>query len=251
MVAVIVSTSWDDGSSFDGKLLLLLDKYYINGTFYLCKSTTALDNNLIRSISANYEIGGHGLNHSKLTELPGDMVREEVEGSKYWLEDTISRRIRMFCYPYGLYNDGVKKVVQRAGFVGARTAQNFQFAPGKDPFAICVTLQVFPFPVYSWRKHGLMFLIYRNWSYLKNIGRLDFPLSALTSWSKLAIAAFNWAASHGGIWHIWGHSWEIEKYDMWLELEKVLKYVAKRPDCVYVTNEYLVELIKKGASGGQ
>lgn len=248
---MIVTTSWDDGSSFDTKLLLLLDKYNINGTFYLSKSTTSLDNNMIRLISKHYEIGAHGLNHSKLTELPGDMVREEVEGSKYWLEDIISRGIRMFCYPYGLYNDQVKKVVQSSGFVGARTAQNFQFALGKDPFAIQVSLQVFPFPVYPWKKHRLKFLVYRNWSYLKNIAGLDLPLSALTSWSKLAIAAFDWAANHGGVWHIWGHSWEIEKHDMWRELEKVLKYAEKRTDCMYVANEYLVELMKTGNSSVQ
>jgi len=31
----------------------------------------------------------------------------------------------------------------------------------------------------------------------------------------------------GGVFHIWGHSWEIEKYKMWDELELFFKFFGK------------------------
>ncbi|GAG10879.1 unnamed protein product, partial [marine sediment metagenome] len=67
--------------------------------------------------------------------------------------------------------------------------------------------------------------------------------SAFMSWSKLAMAAFDWAEQYGGIWHIWGHSWEIQKFHMWSDLEQVFQYVGNQPDCQYVTNAYLAKIL--------
>ena len=64
------------------------------------------------------------------------------------------------------------------------------------------------------------------------------------SWTRLAKASFDYAEKCGGVWHIWGHSWEIEKYNMWKDLEAVFQYVANRPNCEYVSNLFLSKLIK-------
>jgi len=40
----------------------------------------------------------------------------------------------------------------------------------------------------------------------------------------------------GGIFHLWGHSWEIEKYGLWNELEKVLQMLAFKKDIAYLNN---------------
>lgn len=42
------------------------------------------------------------------------------------------------------------------------------------------------------------------------------------------------------VFHLWGHSWEIEKYGMWEELEKFLEYVSSYSDVKFVTNKELV-----------
>ena len=62
------------------------------------------------------------------------------------------------------------------------------------------------------------------------------------SWSNLAIASFDHVEKYGGTYHIWGHSWEIEKYHMWNDLEAVFQYVGNRSNCEYVNNAFLSEM---------
>ncbi len=34
-------------------------------------------------------------------------------------------------------------------------------------------------------------------------------------WRELACALFDHSLAHGGVWHLWGHSWEVERYGAW------------------------------------
>jgi hypothetical protein len=47
---------------------------------------------------------------------------------------------------------------------------------------------------------------------------------------------FDLAFAAGGIWHLWGHSWEIDEHHDWQKLKRVLKYVSNRPDVQYLAN---------------
>lgn len=244
MGKIIVSTSWDDGNMLDYKLVSLLEKYNLSGTFYPCKSTTRFDDRMIKDIFLKYEVGAHTLTHSKLTEISINKAAEEIKKSKNWLEGIFEKEVNMFCYPYGLYDDQIKEAVEKVGFTGARTTDNFRFDVGGDLFSIPVTLQVFPFPVFPSKNHGYKFMVYRNLEYFRNIKRLKLSPLSMVSWSKLATASFDYAEQHSGVWHIWGHSWEIERYNMWEDLETVFRYVANRPNCKYVNNSFLAAMIK-------
>ena len=79
----------------------------------------------------------------------------------------------------------------------------------------------------------------------QGIRELKLPLTSYFSWVALAKATFDHVRQSGGIWHLWGHSWEIEKYGMWNDLEEVLSYIANREDILYLTNG---EVIKRFAS---
>ncbi len=70
------------------------------------------------------------------------------------------------------------------------------------------------------------------------MGIVKFPVVA-----TLAIALLERASETGGLWHLWGHSWEVEKYGMWGELETVLAEVAKYPQARLVTNSQLAREI--------
>ena len=47
----------------------------------------------------------------------------------------------------------------------------------------------------------------------------------------------------GGIIHLWGHSWEIEKFDQWKMLERFFKFISNVNGIEFKTN---YELIKHG-----
>lgn len=70
--------------------------------------------------SRGHEIGAHSQTHEKLTEMSVSKARKEILGSK---EDLLKKgivRIDTFVYPDGYFNDEVTKMVEEAGYSGAR-----------------------------------------------------------------------------------------------------------------------------------
>ena len=49
--------------------------------------------------------------------------------------------------------------------------------------------------------------------------------------------AFDEMLKSGGVFHLWGHSWEIDQHKDWQRLEHVLQHIANREGVRYVTNE--------------
>jgi peptidoglycan/xylan/chitin deacetylase (PgdA/CDA1 family) len=77
-----------------------------------------LKDSQIREMSESglVEFGAHSLNHARLTLLKPEEVRREVEGSKASIEKVLGKEVLSFAYPYGLYNDEVKKITREAGY---------------------------------------------------------------------------------------------------------------------------------------
>lgn len=235
-----VTTSWDDGDVLDERLAELLDKYHIKGTFYITRHyrPERLSEGNIRTLAQRHEVGAHTLTHPNLTKISRAEKESEIQGGKQWLESVIGKEVPMFCYPAGHFDAEAKGVVQGAGFKGARTTRLGALSMGSDAFEMPTTLGVYPMPfrkvgphTYYWSKL-LQPLIER----MPALRKLHIPLAAFRSWEALAKAAFDEALEKGGVFHLWGHSWEIEKYGMWNELERVLAYIGNHPACRYVTN---------------
>ena len=51
-------------------------------------------------------------------------------------------------------------------------------------------------------------------------------------WDDIASRTLDFIISNGGIWHLWGHSWEIEEYDAWHRLEEVLIRITDLPQTI-------------------
>lgn len=233
-----VTTSWDDGDILDRRLVDLLSRYGIKGTFYVTQNyrlQRLLDED-IKKIAQLYEVGAHTLTHPDLRNLNGERQEQEIAGSKRWLQGLINSEIKMFCYPKGLYDDSVVEGVKRVNFSGARTTK-LGAITFSDPFLMPTTIQVYPFP---FRNVTGKFLqpYHQRAGALKALGVSRF---SMYSWLSMAKATFDIAVKDGGIFHLYGHSWEIDKYDMWNKLEKFLEYIGNRKDCVYLTNSELLK----------
>ncbi|MDR3709330.1 MAG: polysaccharide deacetylase family protein [Capsulimonadaceae bacterium] len=58
----------------------------------------------------------HTVTHAHLDQLnPRDCV-DEIAGSRDAIEAKLGRKLDVFCYPYGHYNDAVRDVVRESGF---------------------------------------------------------------------------------------------------------------------------------------
>ncbi len=245
----VFTTSWDDGYDLDRRMANMLSAHGCTGTFYACPASqhgqTLLTRADIRSIAERHEVGAHTITHPRLTALPAARAKEEIVASKRWVEEIAAKDCLTFCYPYGDHNDAVAAMVREAGFAAARTTEELRF-DGAGTFAMPTSLQAYPFP---WRPTRS-----RWWHAFDPLGRLraryrplralGVPLSAMGSWSSLAVRLFDDAVRQNApFFHLWGHTHEIEKYGMWDDVERFLAHVQAsgvRP----VTNGELAELLR-------
>ena len=232
MKKIIVTTSWDDGHKLDLKMAELLCRYGIKSTFYVSPKnrefnvTELLADEEIKKLGRDFEIGAHTMTHPRLSAVSLSDAKKEIEGSKQYLEQLLGKPVASFCYPGGDYKEAHKKIVREADFKLARTVDRFTTILGKDCFAVPTTIHA-----------------YRHWSdalsILKQVGPERF-LRCYLNWDELAIVLFEKVKKEGGIFHLWGHSWEIEKNGDWSRLEYVLDYISSCPEISYLTNGELV-----------
>ena len=234
-----ITTSWDDGHRLDLRLATLLEKYDLLGTFYIARDylPERLTESEITQLAQRHEIGGHTITHPRLLDITLDDARYEITESKRWLENLIKQPVTAFCYPRGQHNDAVRKIVSEAGYEVARTAEQYTFSATYPPLEMPTTVHVYPFPFRPVNSIRAYFEpIQRALPYIRP---LRIPLFALRSWTSLAVALLERAAETGRVWHLWGHSWEIERYQMWDALEQVLAATQQYPHAHRVTNSQL------------
>lgn len=68
--------------------------------------------------------GSHAKTHRNLCSLKDDEVREELAGSKKKIEKMIGLEVDGFAYPFGVFDERVKRFAKEAGFKYARTSFN-------------------------------------------------------------------------------------------------------------------------------
>ena len=81
------------------------------------------------------DFGSHTLSHSSLSHIISEKaLQTEINNSKINLEQKLSIPIETFCYPYGNYNETVKKIVKEAGYLCAVSTNKGNITKSDDPF---------------------------------------------------------------------------------------------------------------------
>jgi peptidoglycan/xylan/chitin deacetylase (PgdA/CDA1 family) len=62
---------------------------------------------------AGIDFGSHSFSHRSLTKLDAEELEKEVKESKTVLEKLLGKQIESFSYPYGSFDETVKKMVQQ------------------------------------------------------------------------------------------------------------------------------------------
>jgi peptidoglycan/xylan/chitin deacetylase (PgdA/CDA1 family) len=242
MPRVFVTTSWDDEDRTGLKVAELLSRFRLAGTFYvptgkLGQGTSFTAGDLRALAASGFEIGGHTVSHAILTEVDADERAREIGDCKLTLQEIVGAEIGMFCYPKGRFNRDVMAAVERAGYRGARGTQMLASTLDFDRFAMPTTLQAYP---------------HRRSNYVRNLVRLkafDVLLKSIPDlinfhdWLRLGQVSFDRTLRNGGVWHLYGHSWEIEKLGLWGQLREMLEYVSGRSGVEYVTNGQLLDCV--------
>ena len=230
MKAAVLTTSWDDGHKHDLRLARLLKEHGLRATFYVAPENQEfakqdlLTSQEIRDISQDFEIGAHSMTHRRLPAISEQQAKNEIVESKAVLEQVIGKEIKVFCYPGGAYTGLHMQLVKDAGYRYARTVARYTFTVD-DPYEAGTSLHVY--------NHRFGFDLWQTARFLKFQ-----PIKVLhcLEWDALAKAMFDQVIKEGGIYHIWGHSWEIDERGDWERLENVFRYISANPKVSYVTN---------------
>ena len=213
-----IAFSWDDGALEDQKLFELHEKYEIPGMFFVptrnCEGREVLTPQMMREAESKYvRFGGHTENHTYLTNIPAAEVEQEVLLNKVYLENTLGHTVGDFCLPGGKYTEEINKTIYKY-YKTIRTADtmNFQYKGGI-------------------LKPAIHFFPRGNNSLLGNAVRNQ-------SYSQIAYVATHYKEKYfdlvkgliqnengkkDSVIMIWGHSWEIEQYNLWNELECLMQ----------------------------
>lgn len=234
MKKVMVTTSWDDGHVLDLKLAALLNQHAIKGTFYISPknrtfgTSELLSDEQVIQLSQNFEIGAHTMTHPKLSTIRYDEAEKEMRESKEYLEHLIRKPVESFCYPSGDYNKTHVALVQKIGFRLARTVKRFSLGFGKKVYEMPTSMHAYDHWSDLW--HVLVFVRFNPVRFFR----------CYRNWDTLSKEMFDRVMQKGGVFHLWGHSWEIKQHNDWDRLENVLKYISNRKDVQYVTNKELL-----------
>ena len=221
-----VTFSYDDGVKQDRRLIEILDKYGLKGTFnlnagYLYEPSgnrMGLEEALALYKNSNHEIAVHGYDHLSLTEVDKAHATSDVLQDRKTLEKLFERVIKGMAYASGAYDDSVVDILQNCGINYARTV--FQ--------SECFDMS-------------------SDW--------LRLPTTCHHNNPKLMELAEKFVAAEtnpsGYKWHnkpmlffVWGHAYEFDGNDNWEVIENFAKYISGRDDTWYATVGEIYEYAK-------
>lgn len=188
--------SFDDYSEDNYKLAKLLLKFNLNAVFFIELRSNGNQLRPIEQIRAlsemGFEIGCHSLDHPILSNLDIHELEINVSYAKGIIEDVTGSECKWYCPPKGKYNTDVIKTILNSGFKYIRTVDVLNCEDIKEGINK-TTIHVYPRKEYNGE-----------------------------DWDVVAKRCVSEIKSDGGCFKLWGHSWEISKYNNWEPFEKFL-----------------------------
>jgi len=222
----IFTTSWDDGHPLDARVAALLSRHGFQGTFYMPLSNReglpVMPPGEMRRLGQGFEIGSHTIDHCYLKTVGAAEARRQIVGGKSQIEQILGHRVSGFCYPGGYGTPEHRQMVVDAGYDYARTTANFFRTLSADPFRMPTMIQ---YCNHKRRVFVRNFIRQGEWGPRYDLLRIALRSSDLLFRLR---ALLDYVCLHGGVFHLWGHSWELEAFDGWRQMDNFLRYAAER-----------------------
>ena len=121
-----ISLTFDDGSSDQYALRSILIEHSMRATFYISSGAVGMPgymswDQLAELAADGNEIGGHTVDHLKLTTLSASEATRQIADDRQALMRH-GLTVTNFAYPYGDHNPAVEAIVQASGYSSARRA---------------------------------------------------------------------------------------------------------------------------------
>ncbi len=217
-----VTLSYDDGHYNDKRLIEIMSKYGLKGTFNLNSGLLGKNNKVdISEINSLYletgnEIAIHGVNHLYLTSIPKVSAIEDVFQDRKNFEKITGEIIKGMAYAYGAYNDEIVTILKQCGIKYSRTTDDTEDFRISD----------------DW-------LRWRATCHHNNPKLFELVDDFLTE------------GKHNSIWtyppklfYLWGHSYEFSNDDNWDRIERFAEKIGNNDNVWYATNGEIVDYVE-------
>jgi peptidoglycan/xylan/chitin deacetylase (PgdA/CDA1 family) len=199
-----LETSWDDGGNLDIRIADLLTENNLKGTFYITINYVGKPDHLtwdqIKELDKRgFTIGSHTVNHPPdLKSCFEEELHLEIQNSKDMLENVLGHNVDTFAYPRGRADERVIAKVKESGYLTARGTGKPGSFDGSNKYYLPGTIHIFQRPEYEGK--------------------------SVLGYAKETLDKFYW---QGGYCNIFGHSLEIDRNNLWGDLEEILKYAGE------------------------
>lgn len=220
-----LTLSYDDGVIEDIRLIDIMSKHGLKGTFNINssmmaeKDATEMRQRLSKKqmldlyLPSGNEVAVHAYTHAHLEELPPELITEEVLKDRENIENTFGTITRGMAYPFGTYNDTVVDSLKSCGIAYSRTVESTEW-----------------------------FSIPTDW--------LRMPATCHHANPKLFDLADRFLSLERRVvdpcllFYLWGHSYEFALADNWDIIEKFAEKMGNRDDIWYATNIEIYDYVQ-------
>lgn len=213
-----VTSSWDDGTIHDRRLVEIFREHGFRGSFYLCSGTLndqpggssrCISSLEIPALYQGFEVGAHAVTHPRLWFLGPDIVFAELLEDRRRLERMSGGLVTGFVFPFGrgASGDALIPLVRRAGFLYARRSSP---AKAHEPPAD-----------------------FMNWDPSCHCGS-----DLAEQWEF-----YKSCREPGKLFNVWGHSYEFEERWGWAHLENFVRDAASVGSLWFATQREIYEYL--------
>jgi peptidoglycan/xylan/chitin deacetylase (PgdA/CDA1 family) len=126
--AKALTFSYDDGRDHDRKLVEILNRHGLKGSFHLNSGALGLPGHAsageVKDLYAGHEISCHGVKHLWLTHSPEDAIIRELWEDRRTLEGLAKHPVRGMSYAFGDYPAWLPEKLPFLGIEYARTVRS-------------------------------------------------------------------------------------------------------------------------------
>lgn len=224
-----LTVSYDDGVRQDKRLIEILQKYGLKGTFNLNsgllgetfngESTGRMTQQEILALyePTGMEIGLHGYRHCSLGRIDRALATADVMEDRKALEIMLGHLVKGMAYANGSFNEDVIAILKNCGVKYARTI---------------VSTENFELP--------------NTWLQWNPTCHHNHP-----RFMDLAKRFVQWEPDEGYFWryrpqifYLWGHSYEFDDEDNWHSIENFAEFVGGKANIWYATNGEIYDYVR-------
>ena len=223
-----VTLSYDDGVCQDKRLISIMQKYGLKGTFNINagifsdkhegkeKGRMSKQEALSLYIPSGMEVAIHGYRHFSLASIATNLAINDIVSDRRELENMFGRVITGMAYANGSYSEEIMELLHKVGIRWARLA-------GES--------EKFDLPT--------------NWLAWQGTCHHDNPrlMDLAKEFVEQKEHWYYWNRELK-IFYLWGHSYEFDDHNNWERIEAFAEYMGGRNDIWYATNGEIFEYLQ-------